>query len=145
MAFEHFLREAEKPQTPTMFNLAICLNESDECVGGTTVRDIDWINRTAETGIVIFLEKHRNSGLGPEAKHLSLRYAFEILGMHAIRSDVYSENTRSASALIKQGYRPAGKIEAEVCRNGIYRDILLFDLLRPEWEAAYAEWREKYG
>lgn len=144
MAFEVSLRSAEKPELPTKFNLAICLNETDECIGSTMIRDIDWIHRTGETGTRIFRDAYRNSGYGSEAKHLSLRYAFQVLGMHAIRSDVYSANTRSAAALIKQGYKPAGRIKAEVCRNGIYRDALLFDLLRPEWEAAYAQWREKH-
>jgi RimJ/RimL family protein N-acetyltransferase len=144
MAFEVSLRSADKHDLPTKFNLAICLNETDECIGSTMIRDIDWINRTAETGTRIFLDVHRNSGFGSEAKHISLRYAFHVLGLHAIRSDVYSANTRSAAALAKQGYKPAGRIRAEVCRNGVYRDSLLFDLLRPDWEAAYADWKSRY-
>lgn len=144
MAFEHMLREADTKQPRDTWHLAICLRETDEMIGGTSIRDIDWVNRNAETGIGLFGVQYRQAGYGPEAKHLSLKYAFEVLGMHAMRSDVYEPNTRSVAALLKQGYRPAGRIEAEICRNGIYRDILVFDLLRPEWEAAYVAWQSSF-
>ncbi|MEJ7839549.1 MAG: GNAT family protein [Thermomicrobiales bacterium] len=145
MAFAHMLAELDKQDTRSTYYFAICLNDSDEMIGGTSIRDIDWVNRNAETGIGIFEEQFRNSGYGPEAKHLSLKYAFETLGMHAMRSDVYEANTRSVAALLKQGYQPAGKVESEICRFGIYRDILVFDLLRSEWEAAYAAWQHRSG
>lgn len=144
MAFAHII--AEKQGTPPhIFRFAICLRESDETIGATNIREIDWINRNAETGTRIYEAKYRSAGYGTEAKHLVLRFAFEVLGMHAMRSDVFAPNTRSAAALIKQGYKPAGRIEAEVCRFGVYHDSLVFDLLRPEWEEAYEEWMAKYG
>lgn len=141
IAFEHMLRETDTQSRRETFHLAICLRETDEMIGSTTIRNIDWVNRNAETGIRLFGSRYRHSGYGPEAKHLSLKYAFEVLGMHAMRSDVYEPNFRSVAALRKQGYREAGRIQAEICRNGIYRDILVFDLLRPEWEEAYATWQ----
>ena len=144
MAFTHMLDE-KQGSPPERFRFAICLRESDESIGMTNIREIDWLNRNAETGTRIYDAKYRNAGYGTEAKHLVLRYAFEVLGMHAMRSDVFAPNTRSAAALIKQGYRPAGRIEAEVCRRGVYYDALVFDLLRPEWEAAFAEWTTNYA
>ena len=144
IAFANML-EGKQSSSPERFRFAICLRESDESIGFTNIREIDWINRNAETGTRINEAKNRGAGYGTEAKHLVLQYAFEVLGMHAMRSDVFEPNTRSVAALIKQGYKPAGKIEAEVCRNGVYYDSLVFDLLRPEWEAAFAEWVAKYG
>ena len=140
MAFEHMLRESDKKQPPVSFHLAICLRETGEVIGVTSIRDIDWVNRNAVIGIGIFETRFRQSGYGPEAKHLSLQYAFEVLGLHSIQSDVFESNTRSIAALSKQGYKPAGRIKAEVCKNGLYYDVLLFDLLRDEWEAAHTEW-----
>jgi RimJ/RimL family protein N-acetyltransferase len=72
------------------------------------------------------------------AEHLLLRFAFETLGLHAISSSVYSGNDRSIAALRKQGYRFAGRLTADVHRGGRFRDTLMFDLLRHEWEAAMA-------
>lgn len=140
MAFEHWLKECEKHQPPELINFTICLRENDKVIGGTAIRDLDWINRNGETGIGIFIPEYRGAGFGTEAKHLSLKYGFEVLGLHSIKSDIFELNTRSAAAIQKQGYKLAGRIEADVCRNGVYYDSLLFDILRPEWEEAYAKW-----
>lgn len=143
MAFSHWLKESGVQHPPELLSFAICRRENDEMIGGTTIRDLDWINRNGETGSVIFRPEFRGSGYGTEAKMLTLKYGFEVLGLHAITSDVFSLNTRSAAALAKQGYRPAGRIEADICRYGTYYDTLLFDVLRPDWEEAHAAWLER--
>jgi RimJ/RimL family protein N-acetyltransferase len=143
LSFRHWLKEREGQQPPRELGFAICRRDTDEMIGVTTIRDLDWINRNGETGTGIFRPEFRGSGYGTEAKMLALKYGFEVLGLHAIKSDVFGPNTRSAVALAKQGYRPAGRIEADVCRYGTYYDTLLFDVLRPEWEVAYAAWLER--
>ncbi len=56
-------------------------------------------------------------------------------------STVFEANTRSSAALAKQGYRPAGRLRWHDVKGGIYRDMLVFDLLRDEWLAAREAWR----
>ncbi len=143
IAFEAWIRRHGATGVPDNIVLAICLRHDDRCVGTVRLGDIDWINRTAETGTGLFHADDRGRGIGTEAKHLLLEYAFHDLGLHVLHSMVYAGNTRSAAALIKQGYRPAGRLTADVQRNGAFHDTLVFDVTREEWEAAYANWRNR--
>lgn len=135
MAFQHWIRQVTKETPGREITFAVCRIE-DDCIGTVTLRHIDPVHRTAETGSGLLAAADRGQGLGTEAKHLLLRFAFETLGLHALSSSVYSGNSRSIAALRKQGYRPAGRLTADVHRRGQFRDTLMFDLLRHEWEAA---------
>jgi [ribosomal protein S5]-alanine N-acetyltransferase len=140
IAFEKWLSEAHKTETPNEINFGVCLTATDELIGLVNVDHIDWINRTGETGS-FFFPAFRGQGYGPEAKHLLLEYCFDRIHLHALCSHVWEPNTRSAAALAKQGYRPAGRWKWDDIKHGVYRDSLVFDLLRQEWLAARDEWR----
>ena len=86
----------------------------------------------------ICLPEFRSQGYGTEAKHLLLEYAFERLGLHMIFSWVSEFNTRSAAALLKQGYREAGYFAWAHPYQGNYLGGWYFDLLASEWRAARA-------
>ncbi|MDQ3044361.1 MAG: GNAT family N-acetyltransferase [Chloroflexota bacterium] len=131
------------PQAPHEIDFAVCLIEDDRLIGGLNIEEIDWVNRTGETGSGLFRAEDRGQGFGTEAKHLLLEYCFDVLGLHAIHSHVWEPNTRSAAALVKQGYRPAGRFKWDDLKDGVYRDGLLFDLLRDEWLEARAVWRAR--
>ncbi|MBA3413896.1 MAG: GNAT family N-acetyltransferase [Chloroflexia bacterium] len=123
-------------ETPDEVNFAIVLRETGEVIGDNGLYNIDWIGQTAETGSYIFRPQHRGAGLGTEAKHLLLEYAFERLGLFAIWSWVLTANGRSAAALRKQGYRDAGRVDWVGVGRGEFQSALLFDLLAEEWRAA---------
>jgi RimJ/RimL family protein N-acetyltransferase len=75
---------------------------------------------------------------------LLLEYAFERLGLHMVQSWVYFQNTRSAAALRKQGYREAGRINWLYPNKGTLDNFVLFDLLAEEWRAMpRKEWEAK--
>ena len=129
MAWERYIEESEKPGMPTRAAFVVCLTAIDEVIGGMSIDHLDLINRTGETGTFLFAP-FRNQGYGPEAKHLLLEYCFDHLHLHAICSHVWEPNTRSAAALEKQGYRFAGRLKWDDYKDGVYRDTLVFDLLR---------------
>lgn len=142
LAFEHWLKESEKAEIRTDVSFAVCLRETDELIGGVNIDHLDHVNRTGETGIFLFPD-FRNRGYGPEAKHLLLEYCFDRLHLHAVCSHVWEPNARSAAALAKQGYRPAGRWKWDDLKDGVYRDTLVFDLLREDWLAARETWRRQ--
>jgi len=121
---------------PDEITFAIVLRETDEVIGENGLFAIDWVGRTAETGTYIYRPEHRGGGLGTEAKHLLLEYAFERLGLHVVWSWVVTANARSAAALRKQGYRDAGRIDWIGVGRGAFQSAWLFDLLAEEWRAA---------
>lgn len=121
---------------PHELDLAIVLRETGALIGEVGLYYLDWIGRTAETGIWIYRPEHRGGGLGTEAKHLLLEYAFDRLGLRMLWSWVHTENPRSAAAVRKQGYRDAGRYDWVGLGPNGFRSALLFDLLADEWRAA---------
>jgi RimJ/RimL family protein N-acetyltransferase len=140
LGVEHWIENTYKKQLPDDIGLVVCLRQTDELIGSLNIDHLDWVNRTGETGIYLF-GPYRNRGYGPEAKHLFLEYCFDRLQLHAICSHVWEPNARSAAALKKQGYCPAGRLKWDDLKDGVYRDTLVFDLLREDWLAAREAWR----
>lgn len=140
LAIEHWIGEMYKQRPPANLWLAACLIADDTLIGDLGLLEIDWVHRHAETSSWIGRADYRGRGYGTEAKHLLLEYAFDHLHLHVLRSFVWEPNTRSAAALRKQGYRPAGRLKWDDIQHGVFRDGLLFDILREEWLAARAAW-----
>jgi RimJ/RimL family protein N-acetyltransferase len=126
-------RKHAEADPPSWIRFAIVAKEGDVVIGMNGLLGIDWIARTAETETEIVRPDYRGTGYGTEAKHLLLEYAFERLGLHMVRSYVWEFNTRSRDALIKQGYRIAGRVAWTGLKNAQFVDDLVFDLLASEW------------
>jgi diamine N-acetyltransferase len=144
IALERYISEMYEQQPPDgEQQFACCLIENDECIGIVGLEFVDLVNRVAETGSWFHKPEYRNKGYGTESKHLVLEYAFERLNLEMIVSYVWEPNTRSAAALLKQGYREAGRLKWEAIKDGVYRDTLVFDISREEWLASRERWREE--
>jgi RimJ/RimL family protein N-acetyltransferase len=141
LAYERDIGEAYKGDYPSWIAFSVALREDDRCIGQVGAFPIDYIHRTAETYSALGPAAVRNQGYGTEAKHLLLEYCFDRLHLHVLRSSVFEANARSVAALMKQGYREAGRLKWADVKGGRYHDDLLFDLLRDEWLAARAVWR----
>jgi RimJ/RimL family protein N-acetyltransferase len=137
--YEHWATEEYKRQPPGQIEFAVCLRGDDRLIGAMGVGDLDWVNRTGETGSYLG-RAYRGAGYGTEGKHLLLEYCFDRLQLHVLCSTVFETNTRSAAALVKQGYRPAGRLRRHDVKGGVYRDMLMFDLKREEWLTAREAW-----
>ncbi|MFM9105758.1 MAG: GNAT family N-acetyltransferase [Chloroflexota bacterium] len=128
--------EADESEPPSEVEFAIVLRETGEVIGDNGIYYIDWLSRTAETGSWIYRAQHRGGGLGTEAKHLLLEWAFQRAGINMVWSWVYLDNDRSAAALRKQGYREAGRIDWIGRSRDGFTSARVFDLLATEWRAA---------
>jgi RimJ/RimL family protein N-acetyltransferase len=136
LAYERDIGEAYKGDYPPWIAFVVALRADDRCIGQVGVYPIEYLHRTAETFSELGPAAFRNQGYGTEAKHLLLEYCFDHLHLHVLRSSVFEANTRSVAALMKQGYRQAGRLKWQDVKGGRYHDALLFDILRDEWLAA---------
>ena len=134
ITFAESAKKGAALEMPGTISLMACLRESNEPIGIVGITDINWVNRTGET-FSFFAPggAYRGSGYGTEAKLLLLEYGFERLGLHIIQSVVWEANERSAAALLKQGYQPAGRFKWDGTRRGVYMDALLFDVKHDEF------------
>lgn len=140
IAWAEYIESLHKEQPPESISLAVCLKEDDTMLGTVELHDIDYINRTAETGSWLHRPEYRGKGYGTEAKHLLLEYGFDRLQLYSLWSWVWEPNVRSAAALRKQGYRPAGKLLRQDVKNGVVYGAFMFDVQREDWIAAREAW-----
>lgn len=140
LLFEQQIASWHAGEQPSSVHLAVCIRNEQRLIGWVSLWEIDYIHRTAESASFM-LPDYRERGYGTEAKHLLLGYAFDQLQLHVITGTIVESNTRSLNALLRQGYRPAGRLHWTHTRGGRYGDTLLFDLTRGDWQEAHAEWR----
>lgn len=143
LMLERWIAQEYEKQPPRSVNLAVCLKEDDRLLGSIGLVWIDYVHRVAETGSWLAPADARGRGYGTEAKHLLLEYAFERLHLHVLMSHVLETNTRSSAALMKQGYRHAGRLKWEDVKSGRYIDANIYDLKREEWLAARDAWQRR--
>lgn len=134
-SIEKFFEGLQKPNPQNWVRFGVCLRENDELIGAVGIDGIDYQNRCAESESEIIRPEYRGGGYGSEAKHLLFDYAFNTLGLHSLQSYVFFQNTRSAAALRKQGYREAGRENWLLAVDGGYQNFVTFDLLAGEWRA----------
>lgn len=96
-----------------------------EHIGTAGIHRIDWRHGVAVTGTLIGPADARGRGYGTDAARVRTRYAFEVLGLRLLLSEVFAENASSLRMLERVGYREVGRIPRRFWRRGAYRDIVL--------------------
>lgn len=118
--------------------LAVCLIEDDRMIGYTCITHIDLRNQKAEAGGTLIGEKTLwGKGYGREAAELRLRYLFQQYPVN--RNYVYclEEHEATVKMLLSLGYKREGVLRQDVFKNGEFKNMLLFSLLREEYIGIY--------
>ena len=115
-------------------NLAIVLKETNEIIGGTQLRNIDFIQGTAQGGIWIN-EKYWGKGYGSEAWGARIKYAFEVLGLRRLENGYFRGNEKSWKMQQKYGYKIEGVRRQKYIplSTGKVTDEIITGLLKDEW------------
>ncbi len=117
------------------FLFGIRLLENDELIGWAELDGVQWTHQTASVGIGIGNRIYWSQGFGGEAMQIILRFAFDELNLHSIHLTVFSYNARAIRLYEKLGFTHEGTYRECLQRDGQRYDMLLYGLLRPEWEA----------
>jgi RimJ/RimL family protein N-acetyltransferase len=96
-----------------------------EHVGIAGIHRIQWRHGVAITGTIIGPEEFRGKGYGTDTARLRTRYAFEVLGLRLLMSEVFAENDASLRMLRRVGYREVGRIPRRYWKRGAFRDVVL--------------------
>lgn len=116
---------ADSTPSPSDVVFAVETIEGGEHVGFAGLHRIDWRHGTALTGTVIGAGEFRGHGYGSDAARVRTRYAFEVLGLRMLLSEVMTENAASLRMLQKAGYTEVGRIPRRYWRRGAYREAVL--------------------
>lgn len=123
----------------------VCRNEDDKPLGSAYLQNFDEESRRAEWGIYLGEEQAYGKGVGTEAGHLILDYAFNTLGLHKVVSRVLARNTASARMSEKVGSIQEAYLRDEYFLDGQYEDLILFGIFNPrEQIASVKEGQEDY-
>jgi RimJ/RimL family protein N-acetyltransferase len=96
-----------------------------EHIGTAGIHRIDWRHGTALTGTIIGAPEARGRGYGTDAARVRTRYAFEVLGLRLLLSEVMAENAASLRMLQRVGYREVGRIPRRFWKRGAFREVVL--------------------
>jgi RimJ/RimL family protein N-acetyltransferase len=107
---------------------------TDTAIGIFQVRQLDPSFATAEWGFALG-SAYWGTGVFMDAADLTLRFAFETVGVHRMEARAAIKNGRGSGALAKIGAVREGILRKSFLRNGEYLDQALWSILREDWIA----------
>lgn len=120
--------------------LAICLNETNELIGYSSIINIDWRNRNAEWGGIVIGNKNLwNGGYATEAADLMLRYVFFEMGLHRFYGHWLESHTASIRMGEKLGFKKEGRLRDSVFKHNQFHDQIIMALFKKEFEAMHSK------
>jgi [ribosomal protein S5]-alanine N-acetyltransferase len=125
--------EADGYVSPTSTALAVV--GSDDTVVGIA----SWEARTRggpigacyEIGLAL-LPEHRGRGLGTAAQAMLVTYLFRYTLANRLEAQTDAENLAEQAALERIGFRREGVLRGVRFRHGVWRDMVIYGLLRDE-------------
>lgn len=127
----------EQQKSKSAFAFAIRPLAGDDLLGYIELDGILWPQGTGWLSIAIGDEAKRGQGYGAEALRLLLDFAFGELNLRRVQLTVFSYNTTAIALYEKLGFLREGVFREFVYRDGQVYDMLLYGLLRREWEAQH--------
>lgn len=113
--------------------LAVCDKETDKYIGNVYLTDIDYVNRTAVSHVLIGDHDYWGRGMATDAYVLLLDYAFNELNLNRIEALVLETNIGSLKLHKKCGYTEEGIKRSSVFKNGKYQNQIIMALLKDEY------------
>ncbi|HUV13430.1 MAG TPA: GNAT family N-acetyltransferase [Acidobacteriota bacterium] len=116
------------------FVFAETLKESREFIGVISLSNVALKHGCAELGFWTG-KPHWGKGFTSEAVGLTLRFAFEELGLHRIYASTFEPNVGSKKVLEKNGFKLEGVMREAVVRYDQRHDFLNYGILSQEFSA----------
>ena len=108
----------------------------EQHIGLCGIHRIEFRNGVGVTGTLIGRTALWGQGYGTDAVQTRTRYAFEVLGLRMLLSEVLADNVASHRVLLKAGYREVGRVPRRMWKRGEFRDQILLMVERDAWRAA---------
>ena len=122
---EFFDKSSSHPETHPSEIVFAVETLAGEHVGIAGLHKISYRHGVAVSGTIIGPPEARGLGYGTDAARVRTRYAFEVLGLRMLVSEVFAENTASIKMLRRVGYREVGRLPRRFWKRGAFRDVVL--------------------
>jgi RimJ/RimL family protein N-acetyltransferase len=114
----------------------VALNSDNRLIGLVGLKDINYINQSAEFYVIIGDRSAWFKGYGTEATKLMFRYGFMELNLNRIQTQDMEENIGGWRADEKAGMKYEGTLRQAILRFGKYNDVRVYSILRSEYLAS---------
>jgi ribosomal-protein-alanine N-acetyltransferase len=128
-------------QTDTS-QLTLAIEADSVHIGTITLKDIDWVHKTAELGVVIGDREYWGRGFGAQAWWLITRHGFLALNLNKIIARIFRGNDASLRSALRSGYLVEGTQKEMFYRHGEYHDLTLVGVTAARWRSCFG-WDEK--
>jgi RimJ/RimL family protein N-acetyltransferase len=113
--------------------LGICLKENNLLIGYVQINNIDLRNLKAEWGGTLIGEtEYLGKGYGEEASKLLLRFLFGQYPINKCYAYCLAEHPATPKLFKKLGFTNDGILRQEIYKDGEFKDLLLFSILKSE-------------
>ncbi len=112
-------------------NYAITLDD-DEYLGTISLKEINQKDKSTEYAVAL-RKKAIGKGVAKSATLEVLKTAFKDLKLNKVYLNVYADNLRAAKLYEKCGFKKTGYLKQHVYLNGVYKDLLLYEILSEEF------------
>lgn len=130
-----FIRDSQKWwRRGTAYRLGIEDRETGNIIGGIGLEGISKKHRNAEAGYWLS-RKFRGRGIASEALRLAVWFGFKQVNLVRIQAHVMTGNLASVVMLEKCGFKLEGHLRKRIKHRGRWKDLLLYAILREEWQA----------
>lgn len=113
--------------------LAILDIDGDNHIGNISLQNIDWVSRNAEYAIILGEKSYWGKGLAKEASDLILEHGFIRMNMERIYCGTAEDNVGMQKLAHYMGMRQEGVRRNALYKNGKYKNIINYGLLRNEY------------
>jgi RimJ/RimL family protein N-acetyltransferase len=131
---ERISRAFNAPFTGANWALEFLIERNGAGIGIAGLYEMDRVNSVVEIGIAIGMAAERRKGAATSATLLLVRYAFDTLNFRRIVANVKASNAPAVLLAEKLGLAREGCLRQHRWRDGHFEDLLVFGLLRDDWE-----------
>jgi RimJ/RimL family protein N-acetyltransferase len=117
----------------TLLQLGIVNKSNMKLVGVTSLYSIDNINRKCGFSIVIGEIESRNMKIFSETTKMMFNHAFDTLNLERVYGGSISKDITDIICRITNS-SPEGVLRGDVYKNGKYRDVYLYGILKKEFK-----------
>jgi len=113
----------------------IVLSKNRDPIGMVWVKRIDWINSNCELNCMIGEKSYRSKVFGAEAIFLLLLFCMNELNLHKVYAKIIEFARESHKLVSHIGFKKEIALKKMVFQHGKYWDLIIYGLLRKEFEA----------
>lgn len=126
--------EKEIEEQKNIFHFTIRSKDDDRLIGKAMIHRIEWSNGNGWIRLGVGAGGDRRKGYGSQALAMLLRFAFAELNLYRVSVAVPEYNDAGIALLRKFGFVEEVRRRKALDRDGRRWDLLIFGLLKDEWQ-----------